>query len=156
MLHIGHSQRSLKKIASHCTSYIIRPRDLKHFRLKLPDVPLCPYKPHTPSFGQLFCSPASDGEDTSTPLSSSPSASPCYRIYHSLWKRSFYPSTLPTGLVSPWRMWTVLMCLSPGSYPLPGTEDSVGVCYMNEWMGTTAALQMGDTDMNAPGSPSRK
>ena len=44
----------------------------------------------------------------------------------------------------------------PGSYPLPGTEDSVSVCYMNEWMGTTAALQMGDIDMNAPGSPSRK
>ena len=40
--------------------------------------------------------------------------------------------------------------------PLPSTEDSVSICYMNEWMGTTAALQMGGTDTNAPGSPSRK
>lgn len=40
--------------------------------------------------------------------------------------------------------------------PLPGTGDTVSVCYMNEWMGTTAALQMGGTDTNAPGSPSRK
>lgn len=39
--------------------------------------------------------------------------------------------------------------------PLPGTGDSVSVCRMSERMGTTAALQMGGANMNAPVSLSR-
>ena len=54
------------------------------------------------------------------------------------------------------KMWFFLLTNTLGLIPLPSTEDSVSICYVNEWMGTTAALQMGGTDTNAPGSPSRK
>lgn len=79
----------LKKIASHCTSYIIRPRDLKHFRLKLPDVPLVPTSlTHLPWTAVL--QPCLRwGRYTNPRLPAPPP--PCYRIYHPLWKRSFLP-----------------------------------------------------------------